>query len=336
MTARGDGRRQDGAGPLDAGEAPARRAVVGSLGEGLLEIGVFPAFADDVLGKGFGGDAANLAVMAARLGANARLLTRIGDDAAGRLLRAFWAGAGVDLGWVETEKGGATGLYVHERKEGGGHAFSYHRAGSAASRLSPADVVQRPLDELDVLHVTGVTLAISASAATAAEAAVQRARTAEVAVSFAVNFRSQLDPDRARLAEMARRADILFCSLEDAHGLFGVQRPGDLLDALGPREGETVITQGEAEAWLVTAAGVRRVRPPSVHVLDTAGAGDALAGAYLASRFSGADPETALANGVVAAALSCRAAGCARSYPSAREVTAAAAMLRPLGAEVRR
>jgi sugar/nucleoside kinase (ribokinase family) len=51
--------------------------------------------------------------------------------------------------------------------------------------------------------------------------------------------------------------------------------------------------------------------------------GDALAGAYLASRLAGAGPREALHKGVTAASLSCPRTGCARGYPSAAEVEAA-------------
>jgi 2-dehydro-3-deoxygluconokinase len=265
--------------------------------------------------------------MSARLGARARLMTRLGDDPAGRLLLEFWQAAGVDTASVEVEAGASTGLYLNALQADGGHSFSYHRAGSAASHISPADLQVMPVEELDVLHVTGITLAISASAAAATELAVERARAAGVPVSFAVNFRSQLSPDRGRLAAVARSADILFISDEDAYALFGVRAPGELLDALGPRTGETILTRGADPAWLVTGTGVVSLAPPPVDVVDTAGAGDALAGAYLAARFAGADPRAALASGVAAAALSCRSSGCARSYPSAAEVEAAAALL---------
>src|SRR5690242_12876665 len=96
-------------------------AVVGTLGEGLLEVGLEPGLADDSLGRGFGGDAANVAVMAARLGARARLLTRVGDDAAGRMLLEFWAAAGVELDLVGIDPAAPTGLYVNERDESGAH-----------------------------------------------------------------------------------------------------------------------------------------------------------------------------------------------------------------------
>jgi 2-dehydro-3-deoxygluconokinase len=298
---------------------------VGALGEGLLEVGVDPSLAEDVLGRGYGGDAANVAVMAARLGARARLLTRVGDDAAGRMLLAFWREAGVELDLVGVDAAAPTGVYVNERDERGAHRFSYHRTGSAASRLAVSHVPPAFVRGLDVLHITGITLSISSSAAGAAEHAAERARAAGVPLSFAVNFRAPLRPDHARLRAMARAADLLFLSDEDARALLEVERVEDVAPALERSPGEIVMTHGGGPATVLAGGVVHTVEPPAVTVVDTAGAGDALAGAYLAARFGGADAPGALAYGVAAGALSCRGAGCARSYPVEAEVRSLAA-----------
>jgi 2-dehydro-3-deoxygluconokinase len=321
MTEIRDGGSQDGT-PLPDPRRE-RAAVVGALGEGLLEVGLDPTLADDCLGRGFGGDAANVAVMAARLGARARLLTRVGDDAAGRLLLGFWRTAGVDLSTVGVDPDAPTGLYVNERDELGAHSFSYHRTGSAASLLARRHAARRFLRGLDVLHVTGVTLAISASAAEAAEVAAERARAAGVPVSFAVNYRAQLKPDRERLAAFARAADIVFLSVEDARALLGVERVDQVAAALANPAAEIVMTHGPGPATVLAGRELHTLAPPPVAVVDTAGAGDAVAGAYLAIRFGGGAPRAALAHGVVAGALSCRGSGCARSYPTGAEESAA-------------
>jgi 2-dehydro-3-deoxygluconokinase len=307
---------------------PGSAAVVGAIGEGLLEVGLDPTLAEVALGRGFGGDAANVAVMAARAGATARLLTRVGDDTAGRMLLAFWRAAGVDLSAVGTDPDAPTGLYVNERDALGGHRFSYHRTGSAASLLAAGDASRGFLHGLDVLHVTGITLAISGSAADAAELAAERARALGIPISFAVNHREALKPDVERLVAFARRADIVFLSVEDARALLGVERVDQVAAALANPAIEIAMTHGAGPATLLAARELHTLAPPRVDAIDTAGAGDALAGAYLAARFNGAGPRRALAHGVVAGALSCRGTGCARSYPSAFEVTAA---LRSLG-----
>jgi 2-dehydro-3-deoxygluconokinase len=300
---------------------------IGALGEGLLEVGLDPDLATETLRRGFGGDAANAVVMAARLGAHARLITRVGDDAAGRMLLEFWRGQGIDLSAVAIDPSAPTGLYINERDSSGAHRFSYHRTGSAASLLTAADVGPTTVAGLDVLHVTGVSLSISDTAAATALAAARHARAAGARISFVVNHRSALRPDRDRMAAFARTADIVVLSVEDARALLGVDRIEDVAAALGHQPAEIVLTHGPEPAVLLAGAELHTLVPPPVRVVDTAGAGDALAGAYLVARCAGEPPHRALAYGVAAGALSCRGPGCARSYPSAADVHAAVSAL---------
>lgn len=307
--------RLDGGGPV-SGRA---RGSLLLLGEGLLEVGVDPA-RDDCLGRGYGGDVANVAVMAAHLGAEARLVTRVGDDGAGRLLRQFWRACGVDTSNVHTTPAAATGLYLNERLPDGSHRFDYYRAGSAAAGLTAEDVGGRSLADLWALHATGVSLSVSPSARDAAWRTAELARRAGARVSFGVNYRPALDPDVDGLLRFARQADLVFLSDEDAQQLLGSSDSGDVRAALGPGPTEIILTHGADPVCAMTRDGTFTAVPPAVNVVDTAGAGDALAGAYLATRAQGAPAKAALDVAVVASALSCRRSGCAGSYPTAREV----------------
>lgn len=294
--------------------------AMATLGEGLLEVGVAPDLGGESLGRGFGGDAANVAVMAARMGVRSYLVTHVGDDAVGRLLMDFWSGRGVDVSRVSVDREAPTGLYINERLRPGGHAFEYYRSGSAASRLGPGDLDEEFLGRLDLLHVTGITLAISESSAAAARAAAEAARAGGASIAFDVNYRPQLGPDPAALLAFARAADVVLLSHDDAEAVIGTGEPDRVLEALGDRPGEVIVTRGAEPAALLAGGTTWSVRPPAVEVVNAAGAGDALAGAYLASRLGGVEPGTALVRAVVAASASCRRAGCARAYPSAQEV----------------
>lgn len=126
-----------------------------TIGEGLVELGVDEGDLDGPVRRGYGGDAANTAVMAARLGADARLCSRVGNDAFGRLLSAFWGRSGVELSWVVVDDEPPTGIYVNEHLRGGGCRLHYHRRGSAGSRLSPTNV---PDDLLDGAGVWGAEI----------------------------------------------------------------------------------------------------------------------------------------------------------------------------------
>ena len=290
--------------------------MIGTIGEGLYELGVDEDTVDGQPRQGYGGDAANTAVMAARLG-GARFCSRVGDDALGRLLLEFWRRSGVDIGSVAIDDA-PTGIYVNERLAGGGCRFHYHRRGSAGSRLSADDVDNEFLEGLDALHYTGVTLAISTSAAAAARLAARLARERGALVSFAVNHRPALRPDVRELAAAANGADVVFVSSEESELVFGAGLPSR------PSR-ELVLTLGADGAVAFVGDEEIRVAAPPVESVDASGAGDALAAVYLAERVAGVPVERALTRAVAAATLSCRSFGAALSYPDAAELDAAVA-----------
>ena len=285
--------------------------MIGTIGEGLYELGVDEGAVDGQPRQGYGGDAANTAVMAARLG-GARFCGRVGDDALGRLLLEFWRRSGVDTRSVATDDG-PTGIYVNERLAGGGCRFHYHRRGSAGSRLSEDDVNDDFLEGLDALHYTGVTLAISTSAAAAARLAARRAREQGAIVSFAVNHRPALHPDPRELAAAAHDADVAFVSSEESELVFGAGAPSTA-------SGELVLTLGAEGAVAFVGGEEIRVVAPPVESMDPSGAGDALAAVYLVERVAGSPPDRALTRAVAAATLSCRTFGAALSYPDAADL----------------
>jgi 2-dehydro-3-deoxygluconokinase len=105
--------------------------------------------------------------------------------------------------------------------------------------------------------------------------------------------------------------------------LFQTDEPEDVALALGG-ERELVVTRGRDGAVVVAGNAQARVEAPPLEVVDAAGAGDALAAAYLCARLEGIEPRRALEHGVAAASLSCLGYGCALSFPEASSVVALA------------
>jgi 2-dehydro-3-deoxygluconokinase len=303
-------------------------SAIGAIGEGLVELSPSASGSLDVY---FGGDAPNVAVMAARLGARTRIGGRVGTDTLGDRLLAFWERQGVDTAAVRRDPDAATGLYLNEATPEEGHRFTYWRTGSAGSRLRPGDIEPPFFHDLAILVVTGVTVAVSSSSAAAATAAVERAPSHGARVACVLNHRPALGGDRAQLAELARAADILVTSADDADAVFGVADATELRTLLTPGPTEVVVTSAARPAVAATADTVVRQPVPHVPVRNAAGAGDALAGAYLAARVRELSVETSLAWGVAAASLSVQDEGCASSYPTGDETLRLAAKLRPAG-----
>ena len=136
-----------------------------ALGEPLLEFNQVQAEPPLYL-QGFGGDTSNAVIAAARAGARAGYLTRLGDDAWAQRLRELWQAEGIDAQAVISDPQASTGIYFvsHDAQ---GHHFSYARAGSAASRMQPQDLHgtwQDMIAHSRWLHVSGISMAISPSA----------------------------------------------------------------------------------------------------------------------------------------------------------------------------
>jgi len=303
-------------------------------GEGLAEL----TLDGDRTALNCGGDAANAAVMCARLGGNARLLGRVGGDPLGRRLLRAWRETGVDVSRLIVDVGAPTGLYVHELSREPGavpRAFTYWRRDSAGSRWCPADLDDSDaLSAVSALVVTGVTMTVSDSSAAAAWKAIAEARAAAVPVACILNYRPALSPDADVLSRIAVTADILIASVEDLANAFPTWSPVEIFELIQEPGHELVLTAGHVGAAVRSSEGSARQLAPAVPARDTVGAGDALAGAYLWARFQrNQPPAEALAWGVAAASLSVQAEGCTSSYPDVEQTARARETLPPLEAD---
>ena len=114
-----------------------------------------------------------------------------------------------------------------------GHAFSYYRAGSAASLVTAAEVPADLVASARVLHASGISQAISPSACDAVFHAIRLAKQAGALVSYDTNLRLALWPlDRARAVIHAAvaLADIVRPGLDDARQLTGRETPDAICD----------------------------------------------------------------------------------------------------------
>jgi len=234
---------------------------------------------------GAGGQAANVAAWAAELGAEARCIAKRGDDPTGDLVARELAQHGVEL--VGPVGAGATGVVVSIVRDGDRSLASDRGVAPsfAPEELDAAWVV------CDLLHLSGYALLRDPMAETAVLAArLAREQGARVSVDVAawteirdygpVRFRELLD-------ELA--PDVLFATEAEWELLGGayLTAPVDVLKR-GAR-GFSVFTE---DAKLDFAA-------VEAEVVDTTGAGDALAAGFLV----GGSLEEAARRGLDAAAL---------------------------------
>jgi len=285
-----------------------------TLGEGLGVIRTSEAFETTVhVGVGVGGAELNVAIGLARLGTDVTWLGRVGSDGLGRRVVRELRAEGVNV--VAPTEDRPTGLLLKERDALGRTLVTYHRAGSAGSRLSPTDLDAMDWSRFGVLHITGVTPALSDSASATVHEAVRRAEDAGLTISFDVNHRSRLWSSEAAAPvyrKLAARSNVLFAGLDEAALLVGdvAADHWDIVDALADLGPSAVVLKlGEQGAFARTGSERARMDAVPVDVVDTVGAGDAFVAGYLAELARGQSLTACLATAVKTGAAVCRHPG---------------------------
>lgn len=273
--------------------------------------------------EGIGGDVSNVAIAAARQGASTGIVSRLGNDSFGDVIRAQWDRDGVDHTRVKTVPGAQTGLYfIRQSKDG--HIFEYRRTGSAAATIVPEDLADLTCQ---ILHLSGITMAISDSSETTALAAIARAKQNGARVSYDPNLRLNLTSlERARAAQLKvfeLGCDIALPGLDDARKLTGLESPeeiGAYYLKLGARC--VALTLGDEGALVFIAGETMAVPPRPAKLVDASGAGDCFDGSFLARLCKGDTPQKAAKYAVVASSLSVQGYGAVTPIPSAKQVMA--------------
>jgi ribokinase len=305
--------------------------VVGSVNADLVvSVRRLPRAGETVTGGTFarhgGGKGANQAVAAARLGTRVVLVGAVGaDDLGDEALREL-AAEGVDVSAVTRLEGVATGvaaIVVDERGEnqiavasGANAALGGNEVAAALRRLLAAPGDSSGAAGGSPGAAAGVVLLSQEVPEAAVVAGIEAARRA--------GRRAVLNPAPARVLPDDVAGVILTPNADEACELAGEREPEAAARALAARTGAPVlVTLGSQGALLLDGDRVERLPAPSVDVVDTTGAGDAVNGALVAELAAGRPLRDAVRFALAAAALSTRAAGARAGMPRRDDVLAA-------------
>lgn len=256
-------------------------ALIDFHGHGPADAGQPPAFLPYP-----GGAPANVAVAAARLGADVAFVGMLGKDMFGDMLLRGLHEAGVDTRHVRRTDAANTALAFVSHDQHGERSFSFYRPPSADLLFRDSDFDPELFASASIFHTGSCSLTEPAIAA-ATLAGMQRARGAGALVSFDMNLRSALwprgvDPSQQLWSALAA-ADLVKLSTEEL---------GFIAAPLGGEQGAIDrLWRDRARLLLVTdgAAPIRWFTPsasgvlPVFHVraIDCTGAGDAFVGGLL-------------------------------------------------------
>lgn len=292
------------------------------LGEPMLEFNQQP---DGMYLPGHGGDTSNCAIAAARQGASTGCLTHIGKDAFGDSFMALWTSEGVSTSYVKQVADAHTGIYFVTHGEDG-HEFSYFRAGSACSLMTPDDLPKDALQSTKILHASGISQGISESAADTVFAAIDIVKEAGGLVSYDTNLREKLWPvsrARAIIHAAVAQCDIALPGLDDAELLTGLSEPEAIVQFYLDLGAKIVaLTLGPKGTLVGTESEARLIPGRKVSAVDATGAGDTFDGAFLSQIVGGSDPFSAANYANAAAALSTQGFGAVAPMPYAPDVKA--------------
>lgn len=266
-----------------------------------------------------GGAELNTAVGLARLGRSSAWVSRLTDNALGRLVAGRAREAGVSTRHILFTDVDRVGLYFLEhgaapRPSG----ILYDRTESAMARIEPGMIDwPKVVDGSVWFYTTGITAALSPSAADATLEALRAAKAAGLITCLDPNYRAKLwTPEAARdwLTEAIRSTDVLVTNPEDIERFFGVPGDDPPQAAAAAAQRYQLLTvamtiRQTPSVWrnVVSAvghAGGRTVQAPAyeVEVVDRLGSGDAFVAGLLHGLLDG-DLEKGLRYGTAMSAL---------------------------------
>jgi len=260
-----------------------------------------------------GGSGTNVIAQAARLGAAAAYIGKVGDDQLGGQIIDSLQAEGVDTAGMRVLPGG-TSLSTTVVVDAAGDRFILLDLGDAFGSLTPGEVDLNAIGKAKVFYTDLVPR-------DAALAGLAAANTSGVPVVFGLevgmNTMAGLGVSREDVLAAAAKATVFLpCreGLADLSGSDDVETGLAFLAAHCP--GLSIVTLGGEGAIAVSGSGERiTVSGYPVTPVDTTGAGDAFAGAFLYFHFiDGRDSADSIRLANAVAAASCTQLG-ARSGP---------------------
>lgn len=273
--------------------------------------------------SGFGGDASNFAIAAARQGANVGMLTHLGNDEFGKRFVDLWAQESVNTSCVNVMNNQSTGVYfiTHDKE---GHHFSFLRKNSAASQITADQLPVSAISKAKLLHVTAITQAISDSSCDSVFHAIDIAKQNDTLVSYDTNLRLKLwslARARAVINETISMVDICFPSIDEAQLITGLTHADEIIDyhlKLGAKV--VVLKQGAEGATVADEHSRFSIKPHKVTPVDATAAGDSFAGSFCTHYVAGASLEDSLRHANATASITITGYGAVAPLPTLQQV----------------
>lgn len=231
-----------------------------------------------------GGAPVNVAAGCARLGCRSGFIGRVGDDAFGHFLQRTLVEYDVGTQSLQLDCDHRTSTVLVSLGQDGERDFTFLVNPSADQFVTPEAL---PEFGADILHFCSLALVAETCRETLA-CAIGRIKQAGGLLSFDVNLREQMWPDRqtmlATVRHFATQADILKLSEEEWYWLTGTHDLSQAMTALAALPARLkLVTFGARGSMVLWQNRVIHFSGYAVDSVDTTGAGDAFMAGLLAS-----------------------------------------------------
>ena len=233
-----------------------------------------------------GGAPANVLACLSKLGHTTAFIGKVGNDQFGKFLKQTLDQAGIATrGLIMTDACHTTLAFVHLNSKGD-RSFSFYRNPGADLLLEANEIDHSLIDDCRIFHFGSVSLS-GEPARSATLAAARGARESGRMISFDPNLRLMLWSSDALARSVVLDAipgtDVLKISDDELLFLTGDTDPASGANHLLHRFGLqlVLITQGAKGAFACNEKAQAMQPAYDVKTIDTTGAGDAFAGAFL-------------------------------------------------------
>ena len=263
--------------------------------------------------QSLGGNAANVAVGAKKLGLKSAIVASVGNDSNGKIIKEEFKKQKVDTKFLTMDKKTKTRYSVVLNFKGERTILSYHQKRDYQ--------FPKKFPKTDWVYYTSLSEGYENL-----QSQMLSWLNKQKNIRLAYNPGSLQLKNLAEAKKAAARADILIVNLEEAEKMLGVnpnqeKNIGVLIKKLlqlGAKE--TVITNGADGAWAANEKEVWQIPSFPVTVTAKTGAGDAFSSGYLSARFYGHNLNTALKWGIANSCAVISSSPQKKNFLSSKEV----------------
>ena len=232
-----------------------------------------------------GGAPANVAVAAARLGAESAFIGKVGDDIFGHHLATVYESYGVHIKGMRFDKSACTTMNIHAKPDEETTEYLFYRKPGADTLLRPDELDTDLINSCDILHFDSLNLTHEPVRNTTLKA-IKIVKKNGGTISFDVNYREPVWKNKQEaidsILEIIPLVDIIKLNDDELSLLTGSDNPEIAVPpilALGPHI--LLLTMGSEGSWAFTKNEGVFIEAFKINAVDTIGCGDAFTAGFL-------------------------------------------------------